>query len=169
VVADLSGGWRPGYGGRQWDSTTGRRSEDLARMVTTLRRVRPRAAKDVSMAGLVGTLAMMAEASGCGAELDVAAVPRPRGARLADWLTCFPGFALVLAGPPGDAAPPAREVAPAAAGACGRLVERPGVSLRWPDGERTAVVDGAVLGRPRPSQQSGPTGAEDLRGKGVRS
>ena len=32
------------------------------------------------MAGIVGTLAMLAEASGTGAELDVAAVPRPAGA-----------------------------------------------------------------------------------------
>src|SRR5918995_3400006 len=39
VVADLSGGWRPGYGGRQWDSTTGRSADDLRRMTTTLQRV----------------------------------------------------------------------------------------------------------------------------------
>ena len=143
VVADLSGRWRPGYGGRQWDSTTGRSGEELRRMVTTLQRARPNAAKDVSMAGLVGTLAMLAEASGCGADLDVAAVPRPSSARMADWLTGFPGFALVTAGGP---APSPTEVAPATVADCGRLVAEPGVRLLWPDGESTLVVDGPVVG-----------------------
>jgi putative N-acetyltransferase (TIGR04045 family) len=143
VVADLAGSWRPGYAGRQWDSTTRRSAADLRRLTSTLSRSRVRAAKDVSMAGLAGTLGMLAEASGCGAELDVAAVPRPGAARLADWLGCFPGFALVTAGGPGhDAA----DVAPATSAACGRLVEAPGVSLVWPDGERTVVVAGPVVG-----------------------
>ena len=148
VVADLAGRWRPGYGGRQWDSTTSRSADELRRMVATLQRARPQAAKDVSMAGLVGTLAMLAEASGCGAELDVAAVPRPQGAGMADWLTCFPGFALVLAGPPADApdAADAAAVAPATVARCGRLVAGAGVRLRWPDGELTPAVDGPVLG-----------------------
>jgi putative N-acetyltransferase (TIGR04045 family) len=142
VVADLAGRWRAGYGGRQWDSTTARPADELRRLGTTLQRARPGAAKDVSMAGLVGTLAMLAEASGCGAELDVATVPRPAEAGLADWLTCFPGFALVLAG----AAPTAAEAAPATVARCGRLVAGGGVALRWPDGELTAVVDGPVVG-----------------------
>ena len=49
------------------------------------------------MAGLVGTIGMLAEASGAAPTLDVAAIPRPAGA-IADWLTCFPGFAIVAAG-----------------------------------------------------------------------
>jgi selenophosphate synthetase-related protein len=154
VVADLAGAWRPGYAGRQWDSTTRRSPAELGRLTSTLARSRVRAAKDVSMAGLAGTLGMLAEASGCGAELDVAAVPRPETARLADWLGCFPGFALVTAGGPGhDAA----EVAPATAAACGRLVDAPGVSLVWPDGERTVVVAGPVVGLGPASQPTAPT------------
>jgi len=43
------------------------------------------------------TLGMLAEASGCGAVLDMAAVPRPRDAAMGDWLTCFPGFAMLTA------------------------------------------------------------------------
>jgi putative N-acetyltransferase (TIGR04045 family) len=144
VVADLAGGWRSGYGGRQWDSTTHRSAADLRRLGTTLPRMRPRAgaAKDISMAGLVGTVAMLAEASGCGAEIEVAAVPRPPGAGLADWLSCFPGFGLVVAG----TAPTPAEAAPATVGRCGRLVTGAGVRLVWPDGEVTPAVDGAVLG-----------------------
>jgi len=141
VVADLAGGWRPGYGGRQWDSTTSRSGEELRRLGSTLGRWRPAAAKDVSMAGLVGTLAMLAESSGCGAELDVAAVPRPAATGMADWLTCFPGFALVTAG-----GPTPREVAPAVVGGCGWLTSGAGVTLVWPDGRRTFAVDGPVVG-----------------------
>ena len=50
------------------------------------------------MAGIVGTLGMLAEASGCAAVLDVADVPRPDAASMGDWLTCFPGFAMLTAG-----------------------------------------------------------------------
>jgi putative N-acetyltransferase (TIGR04045 family) len=147
LVADLAGGWRPGYRGRQWDSTTARSAADQRRLVGTLGRPdvrrRVRAAKDVSMAGLTGTLAMLAEASGCGAELDVPSIPRPADVGLADWLACFPGFALVTAGDP--LAP--GTVAPATAAACGRLVPGGGVTLVWPDGERTvAVPPGPVVG-----------------------
>ena len=105
LTADLGGGWRPGYIGRQWDSTSHRRSSELRTMVSSVGRARPAAAKDVSMAGIVGTLGMLAEASGCAAVLDVAAVPRPGDAAMGDWLTCFPGFAMLTAGPAGEPAP----------------------------------------------------------------
>ncbi len=58
-------------------------------MLDAVAAARPRAAKDVSMAGIVGTTGMLAEASGCGAELDVAAIPRPADVGAGDWLTCF--------------------------------------------------------------------------------
>ena len=143
LVADLAGGWRRGYGGRQWDSTTSRSAAELRAMVPRLHRHRPAAAKDVSMAGVVGTLGMLAEASGCGAELDVAAVPRPAAASMGDWLTCFPGFALLTADRPGTAPPadPSCEVA-----RCGRLRAGGGVTLRWPDGECTTAIAGPVSG-----------------------
>ena len=143
VCADTDGGWRPGDRGRQWDSTSWRRPEDLRAMLDAVPRSRPRAAKDVSMAGIVGTVGMMAEAGGCGAELTVADIPRPAGASAGDWLTCFPGFAMVTADRPG-AAPPAG--GPARGATCGRAVTRAGVRLVWPDGVVTAAVDGGVTG-----------------------
>lgn len=146
LTADLGGSWRPGYTGRQWDSTTRRRADELRAMVGVIgpeAAHRPRAAKDVSMAGLVGTLGMLAEASGTGAELDVAAVPRPDGAGVADWLTCFPGFALLTADESGTPIPPA---GPATGAECGSLVPGTGVRLRWPDGETTEAVTGGVTG-----------------------
>jgi putative N-acetyltransferase (TIGR04045 family) len=143
LTVDLGGAWRPGYGGRQWDSTSTRTRSELRGMLAAVGAVRPAAAKDVSMAGIAGTLGMMAEAGGCAAVLDVAAVPRPAEATMGDWLTCFPGFAMFTAAAPGATAPPA---GPATSAVCGRLEEGAGVRLRWPDGELTDAVGGHVTG-----------------------
>jgi putative N-acetyltransferase (TIGR04045 family) len=140
LTADLGGGWRNGYTGRQWDSTSTRTGEELRTMLGAVAMARPAAAKDVSMAGVAGTLGMLAEASGCGAVLDVARVPRPRAATVGDWLTCFPGFAMLTAGDVALAAGPAVSVA------CGELVAGGGVSLRWPDGEEIPVLAAGVTG-----------------------
>lgn len=75
--------------------------------------------------------------------LDVAAVPRPAGASVGDWLTCFPGFALLTTDRPGAPAPGA---GPAVSGVCGELTPGRGVGLRWPDGEITEAVTGTVTG-----------------------
>ncbi|MDT7801360.1 MAG: hypothetical protein QOI78_4793 [Actinomycetota bacterium] len=139
LTADLAGGWRPGYTGRQWDSTTFRRTPELRELIGSVAKARPGAAKDVSMAGIAGTLGMLAEASGCGAVLDVGKVPRPRGASTGDWLTCFPGFAMLTTGTPAPAGP-------AVTADCGELVAGTGVTLRWPDGESTPAIDGGVTG-----------------------
>jgi putative N-acetyltransferase (TIGR04045 family) len=146
VHADLDGGWRPGYHGRQWDSTSARRADELRAQQQLVGRLQPRAAKDVSMAGLVGTLGMLAEASGCGARLRIADVPRPTAAGTADWLTCFPGFAMLVADRPGRAAAAAGRRAPATSAACGQLLAGAGVELEWPDGETIRTVEGPVTG-----------------------
>jgi putative N-acetyltransferase (TIGR04045 family) len=140
LTVDLGGGWRPGYTGRQWDSTSTRSTAQLRAMLGSVAAARPSAAKDVSMAGVVGTLGMLAEASGCGAVLDVAAVPRPAAATMGDWLTCFPGFGMLTAGGP------ALPAGPATGAECGELVSGAGVRLRWPDGELTPAIDGPVTG-----------------------
>lgn len=59
------------------------------------------AAKDVSMAGLVGSLAMLLEFSGCGVRLSLDALPRPAQVPMAAWLTCFPAYSFLLCSPPG--------------------------------------------------------------------
>ncbi|MBC7374470.1 MAG: AIR synthase, partial [Frankiales bacterium] len=142
LTADLGGHWRPGHRG-QWDSTSRRTAAEIAAMTGLVARARPAAAKDVSMAGIVGTLGMLAEASGCAAELDVAAVPRPAGASVGDWLTCFPGFAMLTTD---EAGRPPGPAGPAVSAVCGQLVPGHGVRLRWPDGEITAVLAGSVTG-----------------------
>lgn len=59
------------------------------------------AAKDISMAGLVGSLAMLLEARGLGVTVDVDAVPAPEGVPLTKWFNCFPSFGFLLCVPAG--------------------------------------------------------------------
>ena len=92
------------------------------------------------MAGVVGTLGMLAEASGCAATLDVAAVPKPGDASMGDWLTCFPGFAMLTTGRQELSAGPADSAV------CGELTTGQGVRLRWPDGEITEALAAGVTG-----------------------
>jgi AIR synthase-related protein len=144
LTADLTGGWRPGQHGRQWDSSSGRSGDDLAELATLVARMAPRAAKDVSMAGVVGTVGMLAEASGTGAELEVARIPRPADADMGAWLTCFPGYAMLTADRAGAVLPQAP--AGVVTDACGLLTADRGVRLRWPDGVTTTAVAADVTG-----------------------
>lgn len=59
------------------------------------------AARDVSMPGAVGSLAMLLECRRLGAVVDVGALPRPEAVPLAEWLVCFPAYGFWLAVPPG--------------------------------------------------------------------
>lgn len=59
------------------------------------------AAKDVSMAGLVGSLAMLLEWSRLGVTVDLERLPCPAGTPMRDWLTCFPAYAFLLCAPEG--------------------------------------------------------------------
>ena len=58
------------------------------------------AAKDVSMAGLIGSLAMLLEHGRFGAVVDLDQLPKPTEVPIDRWLTCFPSFAFLLCCPP---------------------------------------------------------------------
>ena len=62
-----------------------------------------RAAKDVSMAGLVGTATMLAECSGVGLDINLDEVPKPPGVPLEKWLMAFPSYGFLLAVAPSAA------------------------------------------------------------------
>jgi hypothetical protein len=62
-----------------------------------------RAARDISMPGVAGSLLQMLELGGCGATLDLERLPRPDGVALERWLVTFPSFGFVLAAPPDSA------------------------------------------------------------------
>ena len=134
LTVDLHGRWRPGFEGRQWDSTSTRTGADLRALGSLVAGARPAAAKDVSMAGIVGTAAMLAEASAVGATLEPDSIPAPDGVPFGDWLTCFPGFAMLTADRPGQE----RMTSPIARTArIGTATAEPGVRLLWPDGVET--------------------------------
>lgn len=54
------------------------------------------AAKDISNAGILGTVLMLLEPTGCGASLDLLALPRPAQTPLERWLQVFPSYGFVL-------------------------------------------------------------------------
>jgi len=60
------------------------------------------AAKDISMAGLVGSLAMLLEHGRFGVTVDLDHLPRPVDVPLDRWLGCFPSFGFLLCVPPGS-------------------------------------------------------------------
>lgn len=154
LTIDLRGRWRRGFEGRQWDSTSTSSGADLRAMAASVGRAMPAAAKDVSMAGIVGTTAMLAEASGVGATIEVDAVPAPPGVAFGDWLTCFPGFGMLTADRPGESR---MHADPAITAAIGSLGAEPGVRLRWPDGVETAAVGAAATGLGAASSASSPS------------
>jgi uncharacterized protein len=91
-----------------WDAATGappaRLRADLEVLPGVAEAGLALAAKDISQGGLIGTTMMLAECSGVGAAIDVAAVPRPDGVALARWLQTFPSYGYVLAVPPANVA-----------------------------------------------------------------
>jgi AIR synthase-related protein len=99
AAVDLRGRHREPFD--NWEAATDAPAErlrgDLALLPEIAEAGLSRAAKDVSQAGFVGTAAMLAECSGVGVAVDVAAIPRPAGADLARWLRSFPSFGYLLA------------------------------------------------------------------------
>ena len=100
------------------------------------------AGKDISMAGLCGTLLMLLETSGCGAHLDLGRVPAPPGADAMRWLTAFPSFGFLLAVDPAHL-PSVRarfEAAGVACAAVGEIVDSSQLDLSY-EGETATYWD----------------------------
>jgi hypothetical protein len=57
------------------------------------------AAKDVSMGGVLGSLAMLLEPTGTGATVDLDRVPRPDGVAIGEWTAAFPSYGFLLCAP----------------------------------------------------------------------
>ena len=100
------------------------------------------AAKDISMAGAVGTALMLLESSRAGAEIDLAAIPRPPGVAMLRWLQAFPSFGFVLSARPERAAAVAGRFQPRgiACADVGEVSIEPQLWLRWA-GQRCLLWD----------------------------
>ncbi|MBA2508615.1 MAG: hypothetical protein H0V32_07945 [Nocardioidaceae bacterium] len=103
------------------------------------------AAKDVSMAGLVGSLAMLLEWSRLGVTVDLEQIPRPDDVAMQDWLTCFPAYGFLLCSPAGrvDDCLSAFHTRGLEAAVVGVIDDTGLVALRSGDG-RATVIDLAV-------------------------
>ena len=98
-AADLGG--RVGcYSVISWDANSGKTPEELIHRLETLPLIAERewahACKDVSNAGLLGTVSIMMENSGKGAVIDLNAIPCPAALDLSDWIVSFQSFGFVL-------------------------------------------------------------------------
>lgn len=103
AAIDLRGAYRAPY--PHWNASTDAPPERLRADLQLLPRLAEDglcfAAKDISQAGLIGTLMMLLECSGIGATLDVERVPCPAGVARPHWLlSTFPSYGFVLAVPP---------------------------------------------------------------------
>ncbi|GAA2899017.1 methanogenesis marker 2 protein [Pseudonocardia halophobica] len=154
VAAALDGRMREDFPFFPAFESRGRRSAGDVRLLGTLAGEGVVvAAKDISMAGLVGSLAMLLEPGRLGVTVDVAAVPAPAGVPLVRWFNCFPSFGFLLCVPAGReeeclAAFAERDLA---AGVVGRLDDSGILALTRGD-ERVEVLDlhsTAVTGLPR--------------------
>ncbi|CAN7179121.1 sll0787 family AIR synthase-like protein [Phenylobacterium sp. LjRoot225] len=129
-----------------WDASTtspaARLREDLEILPELAEAGLARAGKDISMAGFVGTTLMLLEGSGVGAQLDLAAIPRPATAPLKRWLTAFPSFGYVLSVAPEQAQAVIErfERRGIAAAVAGEVVAQPQLHLRL-DGEEALFWD----------------------------
>jgi len=89
-----------------WDANSGKTTEELLFRLETLPLIAERglawAAKDISNAGILGTLSIMMENSGKGAVVDLTAIPAPPAIDWLDWLVCFQSFSFILAVAPGN-------------------------------------------------------------------
>jgi uncharacterized protein len=106
LAVDLRGGYHGDL--PFWDASSGRLPADLRSDLALLGDLAEaghvHACKDVSNAGVAGTLLMMLEASRAGGVLDLDAVPRPERATMARWLLSFPSYGFLLAVPPARSA-----------------------------------------------------------------
>jgi AIR synthase-related protein len=87
-----------------WDASTGAMPAVLRADLEILPSIAEEnlacAAKDISIAGVVGTALMLFEASRIGGWLDITAIPRPPSVSLERWLIAFPSFGFLISTSP---------------------------------------------------------------------
>ena len=100
LAVDLNGS--PGcHSVVSWDANSGKTPEELLYRLETLPLIAEQelscAAKDISNAGILGTISIFLENSGKGGSINLDAIPRPDSIELKDWLHCFQSFGFILA------------------------------------------------------------------------
>ena len=85
-----------------WDSVTMKSAAEVRAQIALLEQIGRKhlvtAGKDISNPGLIGTLGMLLEVSGKGAEIDLGLIPRPDLAEnnmtFEQWVRMYPGWVL---------------------------------------------------------------------------
>ena len=102
MVMDMAGEYFQDYS--FWNAATMAEPEKLRSQLKRLPQLSEAglvsAGKDISMGGIAGTLLMLAEASQCGAILNIDKIPRPPNTAWKKWLTSFPSFGFLFSVPP---------------------------------------------------------------------
>ena len=101
IATDLSGRQYKDF--LHWDCITNKTSEEVADKLKVLPFIAENSlahtAKDVSNAGIIGTLCMLLETSQRGGEIYLDAILAPEGIDFTDWLKMYPSFGFVLSVP----------------------------------------------------------------------
>ncbi|QJD80144.1 sll0787 family AIR synthase-like protein [Spirosoma rhododendri] len=101
IAVDMNGAFYGDY--PFWNASTTASPNDLQRTLRLPHQIAQMgwssAAKDISMGGIIGTLAMLTRTSGVGATLNLDALPIPPGVSLLKWLTSFPSYGYLLSVP----------------------------------------------------------------------
>ena len=83
-----------------WDANSGKAPEELIYRLEGLPLIAEKelaqTCKDVSNAGILGTISIMIENSGKGAIIELDSIAKPAEIALPDWLICFQSFGFVL-------------------------------------------------------------------------
>jgi hypothetical protein len=97
-VSNFKGKFYSGF--NFWDSSSNLSGEEAIRHLGLLPQLAEDgladAAKDVSMAGLIGSILMLLEGSGKGIEIYVDRIPTPFEVPLKEWFLTFPSFGFIL-------------------------------------------------------------------------
>ncbi len=124
-VMDLDGRFTPGLP-YSWDTTSHKNALKVRTRLHSLHRLTPSltAGKDISNPGALGTLGMLLESSGVGAEVDVGLIPRPDKVQSEQWLTAYQGCGFVVTARPSASRAAVRSLRAAGFGAevCGSVV-----------------------------------------------
>lgn len=98
MAVDLEGEWHADS--TYWKAFEGVPAERLRSKLDVLPRLADakllHAAKDISNAGVLGSLLMLLETTGCGATIDLNALPCPPDADFARWLQVFPSYGFLM-------------------------------------------------------------------------
>jgi putative methanogenesis marker protein 2 len=99
LAIDLEGRVHPSCD-LNWDSTYLKDAKIVRQQVSSMVELGENklltAGKDVSNPGIIGTLGMLLEVSGVGADVNVGALPSPKGLEFDHWLKMYPGMGFIV-------------------------------------------------------------------------